>query len=194
MRFKAVPSPNPTYAILNLLSEACDTLLDPRDSRSRSQDYQMHLKTLERRIGNVPGGLAAGTFDGASILPVEIFQIATKIYVSRASQNPWESHADLETLIDMAFSGPIRNCSCPHFFPLFIVACEAKTDARRTAIINLIDRIAQEGRVRSREWLRNMVQSMWIQQDLDADKDLLVNYMGFMSAIISSSNTVPSFV
>ncbi|KAK3941283.1 arginine metabolism regulation protein II [Diplogelasinospora grovesii] len=188
-----LPSVNPTYAILNLLSEICDTLVDPRDPRSRSEEYQDRLKDLERRVGNVPIRSASAGSTPDAMFAVELYQMATQIYLVRASQSPWEPAANLESLIDAAFSGPAKSCICEHFFPLLILACEAQRDEQRVAIINLIERVQRDARIRSIQEVKNTIQSIWVQQDLHRDGDVLVDYLGIMSAVISSSNTVPSF-
>lgn len=184
---------NPTYAILNLLSEICDTLVDPRDPRSRSEEYQTRLKDLERRIGNVHIKPASTGSTSDAKIAVELYQMATQIYLVRASQSPWEPAANLESLIDAAFSGPIKSCTCEHFFPLLILACEAHRDEQRVAIINVIERTQRDTRIRSIQEVKNTIQSIWVQQDLHRDNDVLVDYLGIMSAAISSGNTIPSF-
>lgn len=146
---------------------------------------------LERRIGNVHLGANS---DPEDRLAVDVWQAATQIYLARASQKPSDAPKDLESLIDLAFDGPIRTCSCPHFFPLFILACEAGTDDRRTAILDLIARTEDIPGVRSKMWLRTMIQSIWVHQDLHADGELLVNYVGAMNSVISMNDAVPSFV
>ncbi|KAK2612013.1 hypothetical protein QQS21_001978 [Conoideocrella luteorostrata] len=191
----APPSPNPSYAILNLLSETCGTLLEPWDPRSRSAEYRDRLQALEGRVGNVhrkPGVSVSSGPDAE--LAVDVWQTATRVYLVRASQSVWDKPASLDSLVDWAFAGPIRTCSCPHFFPLFILACEARTDERRTAILNLIDRNSLRDAGRSKTWLRDIIQPIWAHQDLHEDSDLLVNYVGAMNATISSTNSVPSFV
>lgn len=188
------PSPNPTYAILNLLSEICDTLLDPLDPRSRNKEYHDHLRALEGRIENVPIKSASARSTSDDTLGVELYQMATRIYLVRASQSPWEPPRRLDSLIDAAFAGPVKWCNCVHFFPLLILACEARRDEQRVAIINLIERTQRDARIRSIQWVKNAIQSIWMQQDLNTDSELLENYVGIMSAVISSSNTVPSFV
>lgn len=189
-----MPCPKPSFAILSLLSEVCNTLLDPRDPRSHSEEYHDHLGTLDRRIGSVSTKSASATWSTDAELAVEVFQTATRVYLARASQSPWETPKDLDALIDKAFAGPIQDCSCPHSFPLFILACEARGDDQRTAILNLIDRAERNGYVRSKTWLRGKIQSIWVHQDLHADSDLLVNYGSVVGAVINSSDTVPSFV
>lgn len=39
-----------------------------------------------------------------------------------------------------------------------------------------------------------MIRSIWVHQDLHADGDLLVNYVGAMRSVINMNNTIPSFV
>lgn len=190
----ALPPPNPSYAILNILSEACYMLLDPKDPTSRSEEYRGRLRELERRVETIHVKSASTSSSADAALAVEVFQTATRVYLARASQSPWETPADLDSLIDKAFAGPIVNCICPHFFPLFILACEARTDDRRAAILHLIDGTETNLRIRSRAWLKEVIQSVWVHQDLHADGDLLVNYVDVVSDMISSSNTVPSFV
>ncbi|KAI0376219.1 fungal-specific transcription factor domain-containing protein [Hypomontagnella monticulosa] len=191
----AFPSPNPAHAILNLLSETCDTLLSPWDPRSREEEYHDRLRALEERIENLPAipALSTPAADTIAAVEIEVYQLATRIYLLRASQSPWESSPKLESLIRRAFTVPLKANFCVHFFPLFILACEARTDEQRASILNLIDRTEKGARIRSMKGLRREIQSIWVQQDLHADSDLLMNYLGIMSAVISSSNTLPSF-
>lgn len=188
-----MPSINPTFAILNLLSEISDTLIDPRDPRSSDGEYQNHLKDIERRIKDVPTKSHSAESDPEAMFAVELYQMATQVYLMRASQSPWEPAVDLDPLIDAAFSGPIQYCSCEHFFPLLILACEAHKDEQRVAIINLIERTRRDTRIRSIQGVKDTIQSIWVQQDLHKDDDVLVDYLDIMSAVISSSNSVPSF-
>lgn len=188
-----MPSVNPTFAIMNLLSEISDTLIDPRDPRSSGSEYQDHLKDIERRIKDVHIKPDSGQSDPESMFAVELYQMATQIYLIRASQNPWEPAANLEPLIDAAFSGPVQYCSCEHFFPLLILACEAHKDEQRANIINLIERTQRDTRIRSVQGVKDTIQSIWVQQDLHKDDDVLVDYLDMMSSVISSSNSVPSF-
>ncbi|KAL7917391.1 fungal-specific transcription factor domain-containing protein [Trichoderma austrokoningii] len=190
----ALPSPNPTHAILNLLSELCDKLYDPWDPKTRSEDYHNSLKTLESRAEKVLSTPSLAESSDDTRLGVKIWQLATRIYLARASQSQWESSINLESEIEEAFYGIVTVCLCKHAFPLLIVACEARSDERRAAIMDLIDRTERESFVRNFGKLRDTIQSIWVQQDLHADGDLLVNYLGIISTVISSSTTLPFFV
>ncbi|KAL1883351.1 hypothetical protein Daus18300_000409 [Diaporthe australafricana] len=178
---------------MNLLSEITDTLIDPRDPRSLNEEYQDHLKDIERRVKNVQIESVPAVLTPDAKFAVELYQVATRIYLVRASQNPWEAEADLESLIDSMISGPVQSCNCEHFFPLLILACESRKDEQRVAMINLIERTQRDARIRSIEDVKNTIQSIWALQDLHKDDDVLVDYLEIMSAVISSSNRVPSF-
>lgn len=188
----SMPSVNPTMAILNLLSEVSETLIDPRDSRSTDEEYQDHLKDIEKRVKDIPSKSDSASNDPDSKFAVELYQMATQIYLARASQSPWEPAVDLDPLIDAAFSGPVEYCSCEHFFPLLILACEAQKDEQRVAIIKLIERTQRDTRIRSIQGVKDTIQSIWVQQDLHKDNDVLVDYLDIMSAVISSCSSVPS--
>ncbi|WQF85883.1 Putative zn(2)Cys(6) fungal-type DNA-binding domain, fungal transcription factor [Colletotrichum destructivum] len=186
-----LPPVNPTHAILNLLSEICDTLVDPRDPRSRDREYQDRLEGFRRRIGDAPAP-SAPTTDAA--IAVELYRMATRIYLARASQSPWEAPADLDPLIDAVFSGSaVGSCTCEHFFPLLILACEARRDEQRAAIVGLIERTRRDARIRSIQGVKDTIQAIWVQQDLHRDDDVLVDYLGVLSAVISSGGTLLSF-
>ncbi|KZL65479.1 zinc-finger transcription factor [Colletotrichum tofieldiae] len=188
----ALPSPSPTHAILNLLSDVCERLLDPWDPRSRDEDYHNSLKALERRA-EILSLQDVAEEDTDIILGAKIWQMATRVYLARASQNQWEPSTNLDSVIDEGFVRITSFYSCRHFFPMFILSCEARTDERRAAILDLISRTERSARTRSLKGLRDMIQSIWVQQDLHADSDLLMDYHGIISTVISSSTALLSF-
>lgn len=125
---------------------------------------------------------------------VELFRIATLIYLVRGSQSTWIASPKLEALIERAFAIPIQAPSCDHFFPLFIVACEANSDEQRRSVLQLIEKTQAGPQWRSMAHLRAAVEAVWVQKDLHADLDLLINYIGMLNTVISSNKTFPSFV
>ncbi|KAI0459628.1 fungal-specific transcription factor domain-containing protein [Xylaria acuta] len=189
---------NPTHSILNILSEVCDVLLDPNDPRSHDVEYKDRLRALEWKVDNLPSATSTTTdsddAEGELEFTVQLYQAATRVYLARASQNPLEPTANLDFLVDRAYAGPVQTCYCRHFFPLLIIACEARTDEQRLAILNLIDRTDKKGYVRSMQTFRAQVQWFWIQKDLHADSDLILNYLGLMKSVISSNRALPSYV
>ena len=171
----------------------CDTLLDPWDPRARSDEYHTHLMNLEGAVRSLPTVDIAEHPDN-DILPVDLYKLAMRIFLIRTSCNAWQLPSELKPLIDQALMIPARSPMCAHFFPLFIVACEAATDEQRAAVLGLIDRSENGPRARSMEQLRKGVLAVWVQQDLHADGYPVANYLGIMRAVIGSSETFPSFV
>ncbi|KAJ2985256.1 hypothetical protein NUW58_g5635 [Xylaria curta] len=186
-----------THTILNTLSEICDVLLDPSDPRSQDVAYRNRLKALEWKVDNFPtwsSTTAVSDKPGEELeFTLQLYKTATRIYLTRASQNPLEPMANLDSSIDWAYTGALQHGNCRHFFPLLIIACEARTDEQRAAVLNLINRTEKKGYVRSMMAFRSQVQSFWKQYDLHADSDLILNYLGLMKAVISSNTALPSY-
>ncbi|KAI9152310.1 hypothetical protein HJFPF1_09540 [Paramyrothecium foliicola] len=186
-------SPNPSHAIMNLLSEVCDTIIDPQDPRSRHGHYRERLGQLKRSLDDISSKNLSMKFANNSTMALGLYQVATRVYLARATQTLWETETAIDPLIDAAFDGPLQSCtSCEHLFPLLILASEARKQEHRTAILNLIDRTSRDSRIRSVQGVKAAIQCIWVQQDLHADTELLVNYVGLMNAAISASGKSPS--
>ncbi|KAF5595183.1 uncharacterized protein FSUBG_9240 [Fusarium subglutinans] len=187
------PSIDPTSSIMSLLFEACNILIDPKDPKSHSPEYRNSLQRLETQVDDLIASPIPNSLNPESAVALELYRVATRIYIARASQSPWEAPALLDSLIDALFEGPVASCTCIHFFPLLILACESGRDDQRVAILNLIDRTQRDARVRSMKAVTNAIQAIWVQQDLHADSEVLVNYMDLLSIGLSSNSTIPSF-
>ncbi|KAI0812179.1 fungal-specific transcription factor domain-containing protein [Xylaria sp. FL0064] len=189
---------NRPHVILNVLSEICEVLLDPSDPRSQDIAYKDRLRALEWKVDNFPSlpAIDSGLDDSSddAEFTAQLYRISTRVYLARASQDPREPLANLDSLVEPAFAGPVQSCYCHHFFPLLIIAGEARTDEQRAAILNLIDRTERNGYGRSMKAFRTQVQSFWIQQDLHADGEIILNYLGLMKAVVSSHHALPSYV
>ncbi|KAI0206245.1 fungal-specific transcription factor domain-containing protein [Astrocystis sublimbata] len=190
---------SPSHTILNILSDVWEVLLDPTDPRTHAIEYRHRLEALEWKIDNLPSS-ASNLNDVEFVITgdeldvtVQLYQVATRIYLARASQSLLEAPVNLDFLVDKAYEGPVQNCHCRHFFPLLILACEARTDEQRAAILNLIDRTGRKSATRSMQSFRAQVQSFWIQSDLYADGDLVSNYLEMMKTVISSDRALPSY-
>ncbi|KFA70654.1 hypothetical protein S40285_08406 [Stachybotrys chlorohalonatus IBT 40285] len=107
----------------------CDTVLDPRDPKSREKDYQDRLAALKESISNLPFLSLEDNLPNETNAHVQttlkLYQLSTLIYLVRASQNPWEAVPDLQLLVDWAFAVPIQAPACAHFFPLFVLALQS---------------------------------------------------------------------
>lgn len=77
-------------------------------------------------------------------------------------------------------------------FPLLIIGCEARTDEQRMKILEHVDRAMKTSSLMSLHGLQNILQQIWIQDDLAVDYEL--DYLNKLDAVIASHQIMPSFV
>jgi hypothetical protein len=121
----------------------------------------------------------------------KLYQLATLVYLERMSTEFSCPSEKITQTVDTAFRmlRELETCQWP--FPLLIFACEARGDEERMVILDLISKTERKAHVRSLESLKTMVRFVWTQDDL-ADEP--VGYADKMSALMSISDSVPSFV
>ena len=122
---------------------------------------------------------------------IELFQLATLVYLDRATENMSPHPTKTQQRVDRAFSIFSQLRSCEQAFPLFILGCEARTDEQRATVLELICRTKKHGPSQIIMTAMNLIQSVWVQNDL-ADGEL--HYLDTLSAIISSRSILPAFV
>lgn len=183
-------SKRPRCEILNLLSEAC---LVVSDAERKSNSFESRIEDLSQRIRSIPTPDTVAASPPFDVDATEVYKLATTIYLVRASQRPAESTPWLDPLIDTAFQTYFKACTCPHFFPLLILACEARTDERRLAVLAMLERVNDDKAIRSIDQLKGVIRALWAQQDLSSDVDLLADYTGLLDTAVSSSSGLPSF-
>lgn len=124
-------------------------------------------------------------------LGVELCQLAALVYLERVAGIFFEEKSKTTQRIERAFT--IFSCLefCKWPFPLLIFACEAWSDDQRITVLDLIDRIQKNNPLRSLDFVKSMIQSIWIQDDL-ADQE--IGYMDRLSVVLSSRESFPAFV
>ncbi|RSM03261.1 hypothetical protein CDV31_010537 [Fusarium ambrosium] len=187
----------PPHEVLYLLSEVCDAVVEPSDPRFHMNDYQQYLKLLEwklRRIdisaneNNTLTEASRSNSDGI----VELYQLATLIYLKRASPDNPKEKPRLPEWIDRAFHilSHLENCQWP--FPLLILGCEARTDDQRTMILDLISRTERSIYFRKLGSVKTMIQRIWVQNDLTEEE---FNYVHKLGIVLSSANmSIPALM
>ena len=156
--------------------------------------YQNQIDELEQRMRSLP--ISSLEFSHTNSIPHtadQIFQISGLIYLTRSAQTHWQLCPRIDEMVDIAFAGPVQSPSCGHFFPLLILACEARTDERRAAMLRCIDGSSKNKARRGLPWLRKRLQNIWVQQDLHADSDILESYSDLLNTVSSSSTSIPSY-
>jgi hypothetical protein len=182
-----------------MLSEIFDIMLRLLEDIDAGKDHASSIKLLERKISSIKN-MSTPTEDmsnrinqGAADM-TELYRSVALIYVARVSESISGELQDVNSLLDRTFALLSRMHSCEPLFPLFILACEARTEDQRTIMLDLIRRTAENTYVRSMDCFMSALQSLWVQTDLRADQDLEPNYIDKLSVIISSGPNLPSLV
>jgi hypothetical protein len=123
---------------------------------------------------------------------MELFKLASLIYLKRASRNFSGTSPQIDTMVERAYVllDDLENFNPA--FPLLIVGCEARTDEQRMGMLEHIERATKTSSLRSLHGLRNILQQIWVQDDLAVDYEL--DYLNRFDAVISSYQIMPSFV
>lgn len=81
-------------------------------------------------------------------------------------------------------------CTSP--WPLFVVACESRTDEQRIIILRTLDRMDADRKIGNVYVLRNLIENYWKQRDLQADGDRPGPLRWW--ELLNSDNAAPWFI
>ncbi|KFY00747.1 hypothetical protein O988_03109 [Pseudogymnoascus sp. VKM F-3808] len=188
-----------SHKVVQLLYEVCsNTLLYAWGPQYHNAEYRKYLDGLELRLTesiSLPSpDIGAATREvNEEMSPVlELFRISALVYLERASRNFSGQSTKLDQWVEDSFSILTNLNTCQHPFPLFILGCEARTDSRRIAVLDLIAKTEEHLYVRDLQEVRELIQSMWVQEDLDVNGE--VGFIEKLNLVLSSSGVVPGFV
>ncbi|EEU43814.1 uncharacterized protein NECHADRAFT_73999 [Fusarium vanettenii 77-13-4] len=187
----------PPHEVLYLLSEVCDAVVEPSDPRFHTHDYQQYLKLLEWKLRKIDISTDDNNTltDGSrsdSDKAVELYQLATLIYLKRASPDNPKERSRLPEWIERSFEilSQLEHCQRP--FPLLILGCEARTDDQRAMVLDLISRTERSIHFRNPGSIKMMIQRIWVQNDLIEEE---FNYVHKLGVVLSSANrSIPALV
>ncbi|CAJ2507810.1 Uu.00g089960.m01.CDS01 [Anthostomella pinea] len=189
----------PCVAMLKMAAEIFNVVLEPDEARSRGIDIQNLLTVLEQKLTSFPlpaepavdsahGGRAMLSEDLATMA---IFQLTLLVYLERAAGGPPAQSGKMKSRLKRAFAMFARLETFQRQFPLLILGCEARTDADRIVVLDLIARTERDTGVRSLQGTKALLQSFWAQDDL---AETGVAYIDKFNAVFSSSDILPAFV
>ncbi|OQE43619.1 hypothetical protein PENCOP_c003G02066 [Penicillium coprophilum] len=185
---------SPFTTILKLLTEVCDLVAAAPAQMTPSKEsdnFKSYLKILAWRIRSIPIlDTTVDEYPGMTAI-VELFQLATLVYLNRASGNIIESDAKTQQHIERSFSIFSQLSSCERQFPLLILGCEARTDGERCTVLDLICRTEKGDSSRSLFLTKKLIQAIWVQDDLSQGQ---IDYAEKLSAIMSCCTILPTFV
>ncbi|KAH8645712.1 fungal-specific transcription factor domain-containing protein [Xylariales sp. PMI_506] len=192
----------PAQIILWSMADIFQNILDDSDPRYEDVKYRNDIILLEHRLESILNGSQVReserpNFDqletsGTRQLAVlELYRLATLIYLERASRNFSGTSTKLSGWADAAFKLIKRMGCCKQVFPVLIVAYEARTDEKRIIILDWIQKTAEATPSRGLHLAEEMIHRAWNLDDLETGGD--VKYMAKLDAITSHYETMPSF-
>lgn len=168
-----------------ILTEACDVLVAKQYSISFNQTYYCNfMHGISWRLASLATSVTSDPI-------LELFYLATIVYLNRATGNLLEPETITQQRISRAFTIFAPMGLCERQFPLFILGCEARTDEDRRMVLDLVDRT---DRAVSSRWMfltRAFIQKVWVQDDLAGGE---LDYMDKLSAIMSTCKILPPLV
>ncbi|KFY80601.1 hypothetical protein V499_00572 [Pseudogymnoascus sp. VKM F-103] len=189
-----------SHEILQYLHVTFEMIKKPTDSLYHSDEYENSLRCLENRITSIvllaPEGISDTTssLGTAWVATMELFKLAAIIYLKRASRNFSGTSPQIDAIVERAYILLDELETFNPAFPLLIIGCEARRDGQRMRILEHIERAMKASSLRSRSMLglQNIIQQIWVQDDLAVDYEL--DYLNKLDAVITSYRIMPSFV
>ena len=121
----------------------------------------------------------------------EFYRIAALIYLLRVipgSENAIRRSSYINRGFQVLRSLPI--CTSP--WPLFVLACEAQSDEHRIEILHTLDQMDHNRKIGNVFVIRNIIETLWNQQDLLADVDNNSKFKWWEMAALN--NNTPWFI
>ena len=187
-----------SHEVLRYLYIMFEMIRQPTDSLYHNDEYENSLRCLESRIANIVPLAPEGISDAMSgprtawVATIELFKLAALIYLKRASRSFSGTSPQIDAMVERAYELLDDLEAFNPAFPLLIIGCEARTDEQRVRILGHIGRATKTSSLRSLHGLQNILQQIWVQDDLAVDYE--VDYMNMLDAVITSYRIMPSFV
>jgi hypothetical protein len=163
--------------------------LDPILRNRRVNQVERQLRLYQQVDGEMVMGQKGGRHDRMPIA-IRLYKMAALIYLERIryeTSNESQSTFDTNVVNDgltLLACIDVREV----LWPLFVIGCEATTDAQRRRVLQFLnaERVDTDVLIPQK-----LIEAFWIQDDLDTTREL--SYVRKMSGIISTFPFLPSF-
>jgi len=179
--------------MLRLVSEVFNMALEPPNGQSQVVDDNNLLTILEWKIRSIPvrDDPLPSEMIAEESRALELFQLALLVYLKRVSGSSLRQSEKMQSMLNRAFTIFSQIKTCQRYFPLVIIGCEATTEHDRIVVLDLISRTEKYSYTRSLQHMKAIIQSLWAQDDLSGG---VLGYKDKIKAVLSSSETLPSFI
>ncbi|KAI1850704.1 hypothetical protein JX266_003986 [Neoarthrinium moseri] len=142
------------------------------EEKSRHNDerhaIENRLSSLDQRLDSVYANRLTQHQRTMILTTAELYRLATYLYFQRCCITGQAS--ELRGMyLDQAFHVLRSLDICTSPWPLFVIACESETDEQRIEVLQMLDMMVSERSIGNIYVLRDIIESFWKQQDLQAD-------------------------
>ncbi|EFQ25673.1 uncharacterized protein GLRG_00817 [Colletotrichum graminicola M1.001] len=184
---------NTIFAPLRLLSRVVSEVLPSGDPNSRKEAYKTKVAHLKQEIRNLEIPTPADPAIQSVAARAEVFRITTLVYLSRSTDHGLSRSSGLELLVDKGLSLMKYVGCCERPLPLLILGCEARTDIERLRVLDLVPAPDSRSPWRRHHFMTLLLPALWIQNDLDVESNVKLDYTEKLSAVFNASEFPPQF-
>lgn len=183
--------------MLELISKVVQSIKMPDDPLYLQNEHTTVLNDLEARLKSLRQIFQSNDVENIQEridmieLIAELYRVATLIYIERIGRGASRFSPNVVKLVEDAFIILSRLDRCERPFPFFIISCEARTDAQRTLVMNIMDSTSSVRNCGNLKSIRALVQAAWIQDDLHEEQEL--SCFAKYNAVMSAYQALPSF-
>jgi hypothetical protein len=153
---------------------------------------QIRLQDLKQEV-HIEFGETAGTINHQRITSTaELYRIATLLYLYQVTPQKVTPDGAVQQLVRDGFRilDQMEICTSP--WPLFILACNVTLDVDRQKILVVLNTGRQKRRIGNYHIIKSLIQAVWKQQDLYADKKTPTQID--WRTLVDPTSYMPSFI
>lgn len=184
--------------LMTIISTICDFVLPGDHLFFGSQQHIEILNDLEQQLLSIEQVVLVESLDGFAVDQdrsesiAELYRLAALIYLNRVARNFPSDAPIVEQLVEDAIFLIEKLGVCERPWPLFVVACEARSDTQRSIIAEAFIATQRYWGFANVRWARQMVEAAWKQDDLHSDQEEIDSLTRY-NAIISAFRVLPTF-
>ena len=165
-----------SFDTLSLLHNAIDALMraDSKPPSKLNRLASIEGKFRRRALDPANDNAELKSAPGMHIITL-LHCVAASLWLNRAALGYHGEEPSHQALVTRGLQLLSQMRVCDAAWPLFIVACEARSDDRRRVVLGVIHRTVSASKSRHIENIRALIESAWIFDDLDENKLLEYN-------------------
>ncbi|KXJ88723.1 fungal-specific transcription factor domain-domain-containing protein [Microdochium bolleyi] len=122
----------------------------------------------------------------------ELYRLSALLCLARTGESRFGWPASIEAILDKAMAVMQDMETCQRQFPVLVLGSQARTEEQRRVVIDLLERSTKSVAGRTLVCLQKSIEFSWVQADLHADEDLLLDFGQLMRTLCGNCMSVPN--